>query len=109
MKKACIILISSIAIVCLLFINKQEKEEFAETQVFDTTYLELWCGEPTGRIYMIGARISNDGRVKDEAGNFWELDTEIERDSFLLLWVDNNGTINDIQDDILIKAWVELH
>lgn len=103
--------------------NKQETketeiEEPAATEVYDTTYLEQWCGEPNGTVRMAGGWMFNyepsSGiyTVEDENGNLWCVTYEenaMNEDDFLLLWIDNNGTPDYLTDDHVIKVWKEAH
>ena len=87
----------------------------AETEVFDTTHLAQWCqGEPQGTIRMLGGEIfnyepsNNTYVIKDETGELWVIrDVTLDEDDFLLLWIANNETPNDIEDDMVIKLWRE--
>lgn len=98
--------------------QKTEIEEPAATEVYDTTYLEQWCGEPSGVIRMVGGWMFNyepsSGiyTVEDENGNLWCVTYEenaMNEDDFLLLWIDNNGTPDYLTDDHVIKVWKEAH
>jgi hypothetical protein len=106
MKKLAVLFL---VICCALIVSASAKGP-AETEVFDTSYLEQWCGQPNGRIRMVGAWFTEDGLIEDETGNLWEEDFETmsSQDSFLLLWIDNNGTPDVVHDDIIVKTWVEI-
>jgi hypothetical protein len=105
-------------LLCIVAVNAMNKQETevnntvnAEAQVYNTTYLEQWCGEATGTIRMVGAWITEDGYVEDETGNVWEVEYESapSANSFLLLWIDDNSTPNYVQDDVIVKTWVEVY
>ena len=84
--------------------------EPAEKQTYDTSVLELWDGEAhNGTIRMVSAWQTNDSLVEDETGNLWEVDLPIEEDDFLLLWIADNQTPDDVEDDLIIKVWREVH
>lgn len=113
-----IVTIIMCVLLCAVTVNAMNKQETevnntvtAETQVYDTTYLEQWCGEPTGRIRMVAAWITEDGYVEDETGNVWEVGYENtpSANSFLLLWIDDNSTPDYVQDDVIVKTWVEVY
>lgn len=98
--------------------QKTEVEETAGAPLFDTTYLEQWCGEPNGTVRMVGGWLFNyepsSGiyTVEDESGNLWCVTYEegaIHEDDFLLLWIDNNETPDYQTDDTVVKVWREAH
>ena len=79
---------------------------------FDTSVLEeLWChgDEDEGTIRMVGAWWYADGLVEDELGDVWSIEQEIDVCDFLLLWIADNGTIDDPTDDIIVKVWREAY
>lgn len=90
---------------------EQKHEQVAETntEVFDTSVLESWCGEPNGTIRMVGGWYCSDGYVEDETGNYWYIHQEdrLKEDGFLLLWIADNNTPDDVTDDEIVKVWVE--
>lgn len=48
--------------------------------------------------------------IEDETGNIWMMDDYyIDDDAFLLLWLADNHTPNNVQDDLIIRVWTELH
>lgn len=97
-------------------INKREDTEDmkpAATSVYDTSYLENWCGEPSGTIRMVWAEwfnyesCSNITTMKDETGELWVVrDVSIDENDFILLWLDDMGT-DAVEDDQLVKVWIE--
>lgn len=83
-------------------------------QMFDTHALNDWCsGYNEGTIRMVeGFPIEYTGDswlVEDGYGNIWEIDADIEPCDFLLLWIADNYTPNDVTDDVIIKTWREAH
>jgi len=88
----------------------------AATERFNTSYLEQWDkGESDNTIRMIGAWFysfepSNCTYVlEDESGDLWVVrDVSIDEDDFLLLWIDNGGTPDYIEDDLVVKTWKEV-
>lgn len=98
--------------------GKEVKNEAkTETQVvmvtpeskFDTSALEEWCGEPTGTIRMLGAWIDEDGNLEDETGNLWAWGGTIPNCGFCLVWIDDMNTPDIVQDDEIVKLWVEFN
>lgn len=81
----------------------------------DTSAIEMWDGDfSSGNIRMVGAWVdSYDGnsvRIEDETGNIWIMDDcHIDDDASLLLWLADNGTPDNVEDDVIIKVWTELH
>lgn len=80
-------------------------EIIIQKQVFDTSALNTWCGEPNGTIRMIGAQALDENTLEDETGNLWGWD-DVEEQSFYLLWIDDMGT-PQIEDDEIVKIWEE--
>lgn len=81
---------------------------------FDTSVLETWGGDfSDGKIRMIGAWLygqDNEGNpiVIDERNELWTLPNfNIAPNDFLLLWIADNHTVENVQDDIIMKIWVE--
>ena len=81
---------------------------------FDTSTLESWDGDfSDGKIRMIGAWLygqdnNGDPIVIDEKGELWTISGyEVASDEFLLLWIADNNTVEDMNDDIIMKIWTE--
>lgn len=77
---------------------------------FDTSIIENnWCGGfSNGEIRMVGAEVYRPGVLIDETGQLWAVDTEEDLSSdFILLWVADNHTPDNILDDVVVKIWVE--
>ena len=81
---------------------------------FDTSVLESWDGDfSDGKIRMIGAWLygqdnNGDPIVVDEKGELWTIPGyEVASDDFLLLWIADNNTVEDVHDDIIMKIWTE--
>ena len=81
----------------------------------DTSAIEMWCGDfSSGNIRMVGAWVAgyegNNVLIEDETGNIWMMDDcYIDKDEFLLLWLADNDTPSNVEDDLIIKVWTELH
>lgn len=81
----------------------------------DTSAIESWDGDfSSGNIRMVGAWVKgyegNTVLIEDETGNIWMMDDcYIDDDAFLLLWLADNHTPNNAEDDLIIKVWTELH
>ena len=78
---------------------------------FDTSIIEdNWCGNfCDGTIRMVGAWQYERQLVEDETGNVWYIEEPVQADDFLLLWIADNHTPNDTEDDIIVKVWREAH
>lgn len=74
---------------------------------FDLSPIEAWCGEPVGQIRMVGGWLDENGYLEDETGNVWEWFGTLPDCGFCLLWIDNMGTPDFVQDDEIVKLWVE--
>lgn len=88
--------------------------ELIPQQKFDTTILEAWEGDfSNGQIRMIGAWYYGTDRngapiVIDELNELWTLTGyEVTEEDFLLLWVADGNTPDNVHDDIVLKIWVE--
>ena len=83
--------------------------------VFDTTAIDTWCrGEDLGTVRMVGAwvaeSVDNAHTLNDETGNAWTVeDITLHEDDWLLLWIADNNTTEDVTDDVIIKVWAEAH
>lgn len=98
-------------------IEEVEVVKYVEVQAeenFDTSVLESWGGDfSDGKIRMIGAWLygqDNEGNpiVIDERNELWTLPNfNIAPNDFLLLWIADNHTVENVQDDIIMKIWVE--
>lgn len=86
-----------------------------ESITFDTTAIDAWCrGEDMGTVRMVGAWVaeSEDSThtLNDETGNAWTVeDITLHEDDWLLLWIADNHTTEDVTDDVIIKVWAEAH
>ena len=78
---------------------------------FDTSIIEdNWCGDfCDGTIRMVGAWQYERQLVEDETGDVWYIEEPVQADDFLLLWIADNHTPNDTEDDIIVKVWREAH
>lgn len=75
-----------------------------------------WCGDfDDGDVRMVGATRyaynNNTGvaTLEDEDGNLWDVALPVAEDDFLLVWIGDNRTPNDISDDVVVKVWNEVH
>ena len=81
----------------------------------DTSAIECWDDSfSSGNIRMVGAWVKgyddNTVLIEDETGNIWVMDDcYIDKDEFLLVWLADNGTPSNVEDDLIIKIWTELH
>lgn len=78
---------------------------------FDTSIIEdNWCGDfSDGTIRMVGAWQYERQLVEDETGNVWYIEEPVQADDFLLLWIADNHTPDNAEDDIIVKVWREAH
>ena len=126
-KQAALAVVAAIMVMFLFFIlgshsvepavEVQEVVKYVEVipqENFDTSVLESWDGDfSDGKIRMIGAWLyghdnNGDPIVVDEKGELWTIpDYEVESDDFLLLWIADNNTVEDVHDDIIMKIWTE--
>lgn len=100
-------------------VEVQEVVKYVEVipeENFDVSVLENWGGDfSDGQIRMIGAWLygqdnNGDPIVIDENGELWTLSRyDIAADDFLLLWVANNNTEDNVHDDLVMKVWVETY
>ena len=98
-------------------VEVQEAVKYVEVipqENFDTSVLESWDGDfSDGKIRMIGAWLyghdnNGDPIVIDEKGELWTISGyEVASDDFLLLWIADNNTVEDVHDDIIMKIWTE--
>lgn len=84
-------------------------------QHIDTSAIEAWDGDfSSGNIRMVGAWVKgyegNTVLIEDETGNIWMMDDYyIDSNEFLLLWLADNHTPENVEDDLILKVWTELH
>lgn len=113
MKKInwCAIAIAVGVLMVLFTDNSAFTEQEPITKLFDTSIIETqWGGDfENGTVRMVGAWWYADGMVEDEMGQLWGIEQNINTDDFLLLWITDNHTPNDMTDDIVIKVWREAY
>lgn len=86
-----------------------------ERDKFDTSALESWCGSSeVHSVRMVGAEVyrrdKNQVVVKDEDGSLWILENvDVDDNDFLLLWIDDMDTLGEVEDDVVVKVWREVH
>ena len=126
-KQAALAAIAAVMVMGLSFVlgshsvepivEVQEAVKYVEVipqENFDTSVLESWDGDfSDGKIRMIGAWLygqdnNGDPIVIDEKGELWTISGyEVASDDFLLLWIADNNTVEDVHDDIIMKIWTE--
>ena len=126
-KQAALAAIAAVMVMVLSFVlgshsvepivEVQEAVKYVEVipqENFDTSILESWDGDfSDGKIRMIGAWLygqdnNGDPIVVDENGELWTIPGyEVESDDFLLLWIADNNTVEDVHDDTIMKIWTE--
>ena len=58
---------------------------------------------------MVGAWWYDDHVIEDEMGNLWNIEQDIEENDFLLVWIVDNFTPDNIEDDAIVKVWREAY
>ncbi len=126
-KQAALAVVAAIMVMGLSFVlgshsvepavEVQEAVKYVEVipqENFDTSVLESWDGDfSDGKIRMIGAWLygqdnNGDPIVVDEKEELWTIPGyEVASDDFLLLWIADNNTVEDVHDDIIMKIWTE--
>lgn len=107
------ITVFTMAIVCLFLVRTSAVYKYDTT--FDTTAIDVWCrGEDIGTVRMVGAWVAesedNTHTLNDETGNAWIVeDITLYEDDWLLLWIADNHTPDNVEDDIIVKVWREAH
>ena len=107
--------ILSAAILVVTIVQPTPVAEAKAVSHIDTSAIEMWDGDfSSGNIRMVGAWVDhyegNTVYIEDETGNIWTMDDYyIDDDAFLLLWLADNHTPNNVEDDLIIKVWAELH
>ena len=93
----------------------EDDAQTVESITFDTTAIDAWCrGEDMGTVRMVGAwvaeSVDSTHTLNDETGNAWTVeDITLHEDDWLLLWIADNYTTEDVTDDVVIKVWAEAH
>lgn len=106
-----VIAVFTMAVVCLFLVRTSAVYKYDTT--FDTTAIDAWCrGEDVGTVRMVGAWVAesmdNTHTLNDETGNAWIVeDITLYEDDWLLLWIADNHTPDNIEDDIIVKVWRE--
>lgn len=103
MKKLAIILVSLALALSVITVHA------CNLVNFDTSALVGWCSDDTNStIRMMGGEKYDDKGIVTEDGNIWDWDGKVEDGDFLLVWIDDNGTPNNVKDDIVVKVWREV-
>lgn len=92
-------------------------EQPSETVVeFDTSVLQTWChGEDLGTVRMVGAwvheRTGDVWTLHDEQGNAWTVEDlhNMQEHGWMLLWIADNHTVDNVTDDVIVKMWTEVY
>ena len=114
MKKFCVI----VAIACVLVLVwcfTSASCGATEPQVapceFDNSIIEqtLCHGLDYGTIRMVGAWWYDDHVIEDEMGNLWNIEQDVGENDFLLVWIVDNFTPDNVEDDAIVKVWREAY
>ena len=89
-------------------------QQMEEARVFDTSFVDTWCGGDDGKLRMMGASVvSVEGSlitVEDEQGEQWLVDSvRLTEADNIMLWIADNNTPLDVTDDIIVKVWIEVY
>ena len=114
------LIVMAITIAMLIGITKENvkvttAEPVTAQSNIDTSALDNWDGcYSDGAIRMIGAwyySTLDDGSmlIEDETGELWNMETTVDEQDFLLLWIADNNTQDNVHDDIVLKVWVEAY
>ena len=101
--------ISDLTVIAQKYATEQANKKF------DTSALDGWCaGDEEGIIRMVAAvpcaREDNTLTLEDEQGELWLVeDMDISDDEYVLLWIADNNTKDDVTDDVILKVYLEAH
>lgn len=94
----------------------EDEAHVVEPVVFDTTAIDAWCrGEDLGTVRMVGGvvheRTGDVWTLHDEQGNAWTVEDlhNMQEHGWMLLWIADNHTVDDVTDDVIVKMWVEVY
>jgi hypothetical protein len=94
----------------------EDEVQMINPVVFDTTAIDAWCrGEDLGTVRMVGGvvheRMGNMWVLHDEQGNAWTVEDlhNMQEHGWMLLWIADNHTADDVTDDVIVKMWVEVY
>ena len=94
----------------------EDEAHAVDPVVFDTTVIEAWChGEDLGTVRMVGGvvheRTGDVWTLHDEQGNAWTVEDlhNMQEHGWMLLWIADNHTVDDVTDDVIVKMWVEVY
>lgn len=83
---------------------------------FDTSVLQTWChDEGLGTVRMVGGvvheRTGDVWTLHDEQGNAWTVEDlhNMQEHGWMLLWIADNNTTDDVTDDTIVKLWTEVY
>lgn len=91
--------------------SASEAFERVEQSRVDTQVIEVdWClGYEGDTVRMVCGWMYDANTIEDQEGNVWEVDeADFSENDFLLLWISDSKTENDVSDDVIIKVWREV-
>jgi hypothetical protein len=91
------------------FLYKEEKTSEEQISSYDTSALDQ---TNTNTIRIIKGWVIDNETIEDENGNLWNWEfegTPPTKNTNVLIWLDNNGTQDDITDDIITNLWKEVY
>lgn len=107
-----VILLSLLFLIFISFENENQNGEASGNGLAYKDAVNLWTGA-MGTIRMVeGWAIEETAEgwlLEDREGNQWiveGLSTAVEEEEWMLLWIADMDTINNINDDVVIKVWM---
>ena len=91
--------------------NASEAFERMEQTRVDTQVIEVdWAlGYEGDTVRMVCGWMFDADTIEDQEGNVWEVeDMDLSENDFLLLWISDSKTVDDVSDDVIIKVWREV-
>lgn len=91
--------------------NASEAFERMEQSHVDTRVIEVdWAlGYEGDTVRMVCGWMYDANTIEDQEGNVWEVeDMDLSENDFLLLWISDCETVDDVSDDVIIKVWREV-
>lgn len=101
-----------LSLLLVIFIYENRDEEASGNELVYEDAVNLWSGE-MGMIRMTEAwaieETAEGWLLEDREGNQWivgGLSTAVEQEEWMLLWIADMNTINNVNDDVVIKVWM---
>ena len=91
--------------------NASEAFERMDASHVDTQVIEVdWAlGYEGDTVRMVCGWMFDTDTIEDQEGNVWEVENmDLSENDFLLLWISDSKTVDDVSDDVIIKVWREV-